>query len=84
MNTARTAISIDLELLKKTDKEAKETNNSRSGVIAIALSKYFAELEQQRISELLDEVYEEDGEDSNFVKAANQYFSNKILEQEEW
>ena len=46
MSTSRTAISLDSELLKQTDKIAKNTGNSRSGVIAIALSKYLQELNQ--------------------------------------
>lgn len=49
MTTAKTAISLDLKLLEKTDEIAKETNNSRSGVIAIALSQYFERLQQQEI-----------------------------------
>lgn len=49
MTTAKTAISLDLKLLEKTDEVAKETNNSRSGVIAIALSQYFERLQQQEI-----------------------------------
>ena len=49
MTTAKTAISLESTLLEQTDKLAKETGNSRSGIIAIALQKYFSELEQQKI-----------------------------------
>ena len=37
MTTTKTAISLDSALLEQTDRIAKKTGNSRSGVIAIAL-----------------------------------------------
>ncbi|MEL6494546.1 MAG: ribbon-helix-helix domain-containing protein [Cyanobacteria bacterium J06623_7] len=86
MTTDKTAISLESKLLKKTDKLAKETGNSRSGVIAIALQKYFHELEQQNILEQLDLVYGNDANsDSEFTEAGKDYFvSNVATESEEW
>lgn len=86
MTTAKTAISLESTLLEQTDKLAKETGNSRSGVIAIALQKYFHELEQQKILEQLDLVYEDDANsDSGFTEAAKDYFATNIsTEVEQW
>ena len=85
MTTSRTAISLNSDLLKQTDKIAKETGNSRSGVVAIALQKYFRELEQQKISAALDEVYgDESNSDLDVIDAGSNYFANNILDREEW
>ena len=86
MATAKTAISLESSLLEQTDKLAKETGNSRSGVIAIALQKYFHELEQQKILEQLDSVYTDDtNSDSELTKAGKDYFaSNVVTELEQW
>ncbi len=86
MTTAKTAISLDLNLLEQTDNLAQETGNSRSGVIAIALKKYFHELEQQKILEQLDLVYEDDANsDLDFTEVAKDYFvKNVFTEVEQW
>ena len=86
MTTAKTAISLESSLLEQTDQLAKETGNSRSGVIAIALQRYFHELEQQKILEQLDSVYEDDdNSDSNFTQAAKDYFASNVAnEAEQW
>ena len=85
MATAKTAISLESSLLEQTDKLAKETGNSRSGVIAIALQKYFHELEQQKILEQLDSVYTDDtNSDSELTKAGIDYFANNVTEPEQW
>lgn len=85
MTTAKTAISLDLKLLEKTDEIAKETNNSRSGVIAIALSQYFERLQQQKILSQLNDVYGDETEtDLEFLNAGKKYFAQKILESEQW
>ena len=68
-------------MLEQTDKVAKETDNSRSGVIAIALQKYFHELEQKKILEQLNFVYEDDvNSDSDFSEAAKDYFVNNVMQ----
>ena len=87
MATAKTAISLDSELLKQTDKLAKKTGNSRSGVISLALQKYFHDLEQQKILNQLNEVYEDEttaNEDLKLTNAAKNYFGNNVLEAEQW
>lgn len=85
MTTAKTAISLDLKLLEKTDEVAKETNNSRSGVIAIALSQYFERLQQQEILSQLNDVYRNETEtDLEFLDAGKKYFAQEILENEQW
>ena len=86
MTTAKTAISLELNLLEQTDKLAQETGNSRSGVIAIALKKYFHELEQQKILEQLDLVYEDDANsDLDFTATAKNYFAKNVAaEFEQW
>ena len=85
MTTSRTAISLDSKLMQKTEQLAKETGNSKSGVISIALEKYFRELEQQKISATLDEIY---GEDSNTdleaIDAGVDYFASNVLKREQW
>lgn len=83
MTTAKTAISLDSALLEQTDRIAKKTGNSRSGVIAIALQKYFHDLEQQEILDKLNQVYEEElNSDVELTEAAKNYFANNIIETE--
>ncbi|MDJ0633165.1 MAG: hypothetical protein QNJ34_08250 [Xenococcaceae cyanobacterium MO_188.B29] len=83
MTTAKTAISLDSALLEQTDRIAKKTGNSRSGVIAIALQKYFHDLEQQEILDKLNQVYEEElNSDVELTEAAKNYFANNIVETE--
>ena len=83
MTTAKTAISLDSALLEQTDQIAKKTGNSRSGVIAIALQKYFHDLEQQEILDKLNQVYEEElNSDVELTEAAKNYFANNIVETE--
>ncbi len=87
MTTAKTAISLDSALLEQTDRLAKKTGNSRSGVIAIALQKYFHDLEQQEILDKLNQVYEdESNSDFEFTEVAKNYFINNIVEtkSEKW
>ena len=84
MTTAKTAISLESTLLEQTDSLAKETGNSRSGVIAIALKKYFYELEQQKILEQLNQVYEDNNSsEPEFTNAAIEYFAQNITAEEE-
>jgi metal-responsive CopG/Arc/MetJ family transcriptional regulator len=85
MTTAKTAISLDQELLKETDTIAKQTNNSRSGVIALALKEYFQRLKQEEILSQLNDVYDHQVEDeAKFIDAGKNYFTQKVLESEEW
>jgi metal-responsive CopG/Arc/MetJ family transcriptional regulator len=55
MTTSKTAISLDSSLLEETDKRAKQTGNSRSGIIAIALQKYFNDLKEQETLEAVND-----------------------------
>lgn len=85
MATAKTAISLDQELLQETDKIAKQTKNSRSGVISLALKEYFQRLKQKEILSQLDDVYGSNTEDeTGLIDAGKDYFARKILENEEW
>jgi predicted transcriptional regulator len=85
MSAVKTTISLDANLLKQTDEQARKTGNSRSGVMAIALQKYFKELCEEEILTQLNDVYQyEDSHDSEFVDVAKNYLSNNVLEQEEW
>ncbi len=85
MTTAKTAISLDRELLQETDKIAKQTKNSRSGVISLALKEYFHRLKQEDILSQLNDVYESNTEDeTELINAGKDYFSQEILEDEEW
>lgn len=84
MSTAKTAISIDTELLKETDSLAKKTSNSRSGVIALALKEYFHRLKQKEILTQLNDVYQGNEEEAELVDASKNYFGEEILEDEEW
>ena len=79
MTTSKTAISLESKLLEQTDKLAKETGNSPSGVIAIALERYFHELEQQKILEQLDLVYDNDyNSETDLTNAAKDYFGQNV------
>lgn len=85
MATAKTAISLDRDLLKTTDKIAKQTNNSRSGVISLALKEYFHRLKQKETLSLLNDVYGSDTEDeTELIDAGKDYFTQEVLENEEW
>lgn len=86
MKTAKTAISLPQELLEQTDKVARETGNSRSGVVAIALSKYLQQLKQERMLAQLNEVYDEPlaVEDLEVLKAGKAYLEQNIIDREEW
>ena len=84
MTTAKTAISLDQELLQETDKIAKQTKNSRSGVISLALKEYFHRLKQEDILSQLNNVYKSDTEETELINAGKDYFSQEILEDEEW
>ena len=85
MSTAKTAISLNTELLQETDELAKKTKNSRSGIISLALKEYLHRLKQEEILSQLDRVYEgEIEEESKLVDAGKDYFAQEILEDEEW
>lgn len=87
MKTAKTAISIPQKLLEQTDKAARETGNSRSGIVAIALSRYLKYLEQEQILAQLNEVYEDEAatsEGTDFLEAGKIYFEQNIVEHEQW
>jgi metal-responsive CopG/Arc/MetJ family transcriptional regulator len=86
MTTSKTAISLDSSLLEKTDKRAKQTGNSRSGIIAIALQKYFNDLKEQEILEALDRVYDDSlvAAENDFISAGKEYWAKKILKEEQW
>ncbi len=85
MGTSRTAISLDTELLEQTDKIAQETGSSRSGIIAIALGRYFQELEKERISATLNEIYQDDSNSElDLTRAGTKYFGDRVAEEEEW
>ena len=84
MTTAKTVISLELTLLEQADKLAEKTGNSRSGVIAIALQKYFYELKQREIIAQLNSVYEEDvSSDSELIETAKVYFTNNVATESE-
>jgi metal-responsive CopG/Arc/MetJ family transcriptional regulator len=85
MGTVKTTISLDSTLLQQTDEQARKTGNSRSGVMMIALQKYFKELRQEEILTQLNDVYQdENSDDLQLIKAAKNYFSNHVVEQDEW
>ena len=48
MSKAKTAISLDTELLELTDRQAQKTGKSRSGIVEIALKKYFNDISNRR------------------------------------
>ena len=57
--TVKTAISLDDRLLERVDKIAREMEQSRSGLIAIALRDFLQQYDNQRMLELVNEVYSE-------------------------
>lgn len=87
MKTAKTAVSLPKSLLKKTDKLAQNTGNTRSGVVALALQEYLLRQEQEEVLEKLNEVYSDEdnmNEDRDFLDSARDYFSENIIEKESW
>ena len=63
--TAKTAISLDEELLKKVDALAGELHLSRSGVFAEAVHEYLMRHENHLLFEAINDTYgkEQDGEE---------------------
>lgn len=60
---------------------------SRSGIIAIALQKYFNDLKEQETLEALDRVYNDNSlvaAENNFISAGKEYWAKKVLKQEQW
>ena len=85
MTFAKTAISLDRELLDEADKIAKKTKNSRSGVISLALKEYIARLHQEEVLSQLNDVYD-DGleEETELIDAGKDYFARQVIEPETW
>ncbi len=84
MNKAKTAISIDSDLLELTDKQAQKTGKSRSGIVEIALKKYFDDIQQQEILVALNETYADNEEAEEFGNLTKEYLASNIVEDEKW
>jgi len=85
MTIAKTAISLDQELLNEADKIAKKTENSRSGVISLALKEYITRLQQEEILSQLNDVYDGEVEDeTELIDAGKDYFACQVIKQEIW
>ena len=84
MSKAKTAISLDAELLKLTDKQAQKTGKSRSGIVEIALKKYFNDIQQQEILLALNETYSDNEEAEELGNLTKEYLTSHLVEDEKW
>lgn len=62
VNTMKTAISVDDDLMRAADGAARKLRISRSRLISIALEKFLRERRNQEILERLNRVYGEDSD----------------------
>ena len=77
----KTAVSIPDEVYVETERLARDLNKSRSEVYSLALAEYIARHAPDRVTEALDRVCGEVGEESDeFVAVA----ARRILERSSW
>ncbi len=77
----KTAVSIPDEVFNEAERFARKSRKSRSQVYSEALREYVARHSQDSITEAMDRVCDELGDQSEpFVSAA----ARRILERSEW
>jgi metal-responsive CopG/Arc/MetJ family transcriptional regulator len=86
MPTVKTAISLDAELFRKTNRAARKQRLSRSRFVARALEAYLRRQEDQQLLERINAAYGDGGvdeEDKLFLEAARKQMG-KQLKDEPW
>ena len=76
----KTAISVEDSLLQAADKAAEAAGVSRSRLFSIAMEAYLKKLENDQLTEALNEVYGSDDqeEDLAFLRAAKKKFAKIV------
>ena len=77
----KTAVSIPDEVFSETERLARHLNKSRSEVYSLALAEYVARHAPDRVTEAMDRVSAEVGEQSDQFAASA---ARRILERSEW
>jgi metal-responsive CopG/Arc/MetJ family transcriptional regulator len=77
----KTAVSIPDGVFAETERLAQHLNKSRSEVYSLALAEYVARHAPQRVTEAMDCVCAEVGEESDNLAAVA---ARRILERSEW
>ena len=77
----RTAISVRDDVFEEAERLARQTKRSRSELYTLALTEYLARHAPDRITEAMDRVVSEVGEEVNEVVAEA---SRRIMTRVEW
>ncbi|MBN2581366.1 MAG: hypothetical protein JXB10_20460 [Pirellulales bacterium] len=77
----KTAVSIPNEVYAETERLARRLNKSRSEVYSLALAEYLARHAPERVTEAMDRVCEEVGQESDQFAAVA---ARRILERNSW
>jgi hypothetical protein len=77
----KTAVSIPDEVFAETERLARHLNKSRSEVYGLALAEYVARHAPDRVTETMDRVCAELGEETDEFAAAA---ARRILERSQW
>ena len=77
----KTAVSIPDKVFRETELLAHEMNKSRSEVYSLALTEFVARHAPEHVTETLDRVCAEIGEEANQFAAAA---ASRLLERSEW
>lgn len=80
-NGMKTAVSIPNEVYAETERLARRLNKSRSEVYSLALAEYLARHAPERVTEAMDRVCEEVGQESDQFAAVA---ARRILERNSW
>jgi metal-responsive CopG/Arc/MetJ family transcriptional regulator len=82
VNTMKTAISVDDDLIEEADRTAHEMGVSRSRLFSLALESYLRNREHERILEQLNRVYTDEAgkADKLMAKRLKAKFRGTIVE----
>jgi predicted transcriptional regulator len=85
MTTIKTAVSIEESLFRKAEELAAEMRVSRSRLFALALEDYVDQYRNQKITDILNEVYAGGpSEEEEMQLEAMRRYQAKLLEDEPW
>ncbi len=79
MTTIKTAISIDEGIFKKAEEMARQMKISRSQLFSMALEKYLRDIENKRMLEKINAVYEvPDPEEDEYMTRVRNFRRRKV------
>lgn len=79
MANIKTAISIDEGIFKKAEEMARQMKISRSQLFTMALDKYLRDIENKRMLEKINAVYEApDPEDDEYMTRVRSFRGRKV------